>query len=169
MHGKSWSIIFRVHWKSCNKPYQALNYILLRVTKAISFNFLSIYWDKYVFVGKKKFYPEAWYQQMKVISQGEVKRHWTPWYYHISVGRKNLISSTSHFQLFQTIFTNNCLLVPNTNCINDGNTNGEDKYIWQHLHLDRVIHLSRHVCLMEGVEQEALSQKTIKMMIKPWT
>ena len=66
---------------------------------------------------------------MKVISQAEVKRHRTPFYYHTVVGRKILIWPTSHFQSFQDVFMNDCLLVPNSNCIKDGNPKGEEKYM----------------------------------------
>lgn len=119
--------------------------------------------------GKKKFYPEAWYQQMKVISQGEVKRYRASQYYHANVGRKNLIWFTSRFQSFQIIFMSNCLLVSNSNPINDGNPKGQEKYLRQYLYLDSVLHLSRHICLIKGMGQEALSQKTIKLMDKSRT
>lgn len=146
------------------------DYALGRVTRVISFPLPSICWEKNTFVdGMKKFYPEAWYQQMKVISQGEVKRHQAPQYYHSNVGRKNLIWSTSCFQSFQIIFTNSFSLVSNSNSINDGNPKGEEKYLWQYLHLDSVLHLIRHIYLIKGIGQEALSQKTIKLMVKSWT
>lgn len=55
------------------------DYVLWQMTKVITFILQSIHCGKNLtFVdGKKKFYPEAYYKQMKVISQGEVKRQWS--------------------------------------------------------------------------------------------
>lgn len=129
------------------------DYVLWRILKVINFILWSINWEKNpTFVdGKKKFYPEAYYQQMKVVSQGEVKRQWSSLYYHTNVGRKNLIWSTSHFQSFQIVLMNNCLLISNSSSISDDNPKKGEEYLWQYLYLDSTLHLSRYIpCKRHG-------------------